>query len=66
MAMQGGYLNKAATIIFLAYNGVVGLPITAVLLFWAVTDSETMGAYTNGRKLNLITSALIFLAIYSA
>jgi len=53
-------------ILFPAYNGVVGLPITAVLLFWAVNDSDMMGAYTNGWKLNVINSTLILLAIYSA
>ena len=53
-------------ILFPAYNGVVGLPITAVLLFWAVNDSDMMGAYTNGWKLNVVNSALILLAIYSA
>ncbi|MFC7199353.1 NRAMP family divalent metal transporter [Halospeciosus flavus] len=53
-------------ILFPAYNGVVGLPITALLLFWAVNDDEVMGEYTNGWKLNLVNSALILLAIYSA
>jgi Mn2+/Fe2+ NRAMP family transporter len=53
-------------ILFPAYNGVVGLPITAVLLFWAVNDSETMGERTNGWKLNAVNSALILLAVYSA
>ncbi|GAA0309240.1 hypothetical protein GCM10009066_23470 [Halarchaeum salinum] len=53
-------------ILFPAYNGVVGLPITAVLLFWAVNDGDIMGEYTNGWKLNVVNSALILLAIYSA
>ncbi len=53
-------------ILFPAYNGVVGLPITALLLFWAVNDSDVMGQYTNGWKLNAINSALILLAVYSA
>ncbi|WP_232688831.1 NRAMP family divalent metal transporter [Halobacterium zhouii] len=53
-------------ILFPAYNGVVGLPITALLLFWAVNDSDVMGEYTNGWKLNLLNSALILLAVYSA
>ena len=53
-------------ILFPAYNGVVGLPITAALLFWAVNDSGVMGDHTNGWKLNLLNSALILLAVYSA
>ncbi|SDF83684.1 Nramp family divalent metal transporter [Halorientalis regularis] len=53
-------------ILFPAYNGVVGLPVTAVLLFWAVNDTDVMGEYTNGWKLNAVNSALILLAVYSA
>jgi len=53
-------------VLFPAYNGVVGLPITALLLFWAVNDSETMGKYTNDWKLNVVNSLLILLAVYSA
>jgi Mn2+/Fe2+ NRAMP family transporter len=53
-------------ILFPAYNGVVGLPITAVLLFWAVNDAETMGVHTNSWKLNALNSVLILLAVYSA
>lgn len=53
-------------ILFPAYNGVVGLPTTALLLFWAVNDSDVMGEYTNGWKLNILNSALILLAVYSA
>ncbi|MFC4356415.1 NRAMP family divalent metal transporter [Halobium salinum] len=53
-------------ILFPAYNGVVGLPITAALLLWAVNDSETMGEYTNGWKLNVLNSALVVLALYLA
>ncbi len=53
-------------VLFPAYNGVVGLPVTALLLFWAVNDSETMGDRTNGWKLNVVNSLLILLAVYSA
>ena len=53
-------------ILFPAYNGVIGLPITAALLFWAVNDSDVMGEHTNGWKLNVLNSALILLAVYSA
>ena len=53
-------------ILFPAYNGVVGLPITALLLFWAVNDRSAMGDRTNNWKLNVLNSALILLAVYSA
>ena len=53
-------------ILFPAYNGVVGLPVTAALLFWAVNDADVMGERTNGWKLNALNSALILLAVYSA
>ncbi|GAD53793.1 hypothetical protein MBEHAL_2553 [Halarchaeum acidiphilum MH1-52-1] len=53
-------------ILFPAYNGVVGLPITALLLFWAVNDGDVMDTYTNDWKLNVLNSALILLAVYSA
>lgn len=53
-------------ILFPAYNGVVGLPITAALLLWAVNDSETMGKYKNGWKLNVANSLLVILAVYLA
>ena len=52
-------------LLFPAYNGVVGLPVTAILLFWAVNDSDVMGEHTNGWKLNALNSALILLAVYS-
>ncbi|WP_440007142.1 NRAMP family divalent metal transporter [Halomicrococcus sp. SG-WS-1] len=53
-------------LLFPAYNGVVGLPITILLLFWAVNDDDVMGGHTNGWKLNALNSALILLAVYSA
>ncbi|EJN61456.1 Nramp family divalent metal transporter [Halogranum rubrum] len=53
-------------ILFPAYNGVVGLPITAVLLLWAVNDSETMDGHANGWKLNVVNSLLVLLSIYLA
>ncbi len=53
-------------ILFPAYNGVVGLPVTAVLLFWAVNDEGVMGERTNGWRRNALDSALILVAVYSA
>jgi manganese transport protein len=53
-------------ILFPAYNGVVGLPITAILLLWAVNDRETMGEHKNGWKINVANSLLVLLAVYLA
>lgn len=49
-------------ITFPAYSGIVSLPITALLLFWAVNDEETMGEHTNGRLTNAINVVLVVLA----
>src|SRR5699024_5605524 len=38
-------------LLFPAYNAIVGLPITAVFLFWAVNDADVMGEYRNSRLL---------------
>ena len=53
-------------ILFPAYNAIVGLPITAALLFWAVNDEETMGEHRNTRSLSAINAALVVLAVVSA
>ncbi|WP_254535185.1 NRAMP family divalent metal transporter [Halomarina litorea] len=53
-------------ILFPAYNGVVGLPITAALLFWAVNDRDTMGEHRNGRWLNAANVLLVVLSVYLA
>jgi Mn2+/Fe2+ NRAMP family transporter len=53
-------------LLFPAYNGVVGLPITAALLLWAVNDRQTMGEHTNGWALNVMNSVLVLLALYLA
>ncbi len=52
--------------LFPAYNGVLGLPITAAMLFWAVNDRQVMGTRTNGWKLNLANSTLVIFSIYIA
>ncbi|WP_129112613.1 Nramp family divalent metal transporter [Halegenticoccus tardaugens] len=51
-------------ILFPAYNGIVGLPITALLLFWAVNDRKTMGEHRNGLALAAVNFALVALALY--
>lgn len=53
-------------ILFPAYNGIVGLPITAALLFWAVNDSEIMGERTNTRRLNVANVLLVVLSVILA
>ncbi len=53
-------------ILFPMYNGIFGLPVAVVLLFWAVNDRETMGEYRNSRKLNVINALLVLLAIVLA
>ncbi|GAA0458153.1 Nramp family divalent metal transporter [Halococcus dombrowskii] len=53
-------------LLFPAYNAIVGLPITAVFLFWAVNDSDIMGEHRNSRLLSVVNAALVLLAIVSA
>src|SRR5690625_7945483 len=48
--------------LFPVFNGVFGLPITAILLFWAVNDKKIMGSHTNSWKLNF---ANIYLVLFS-
>lgn len=50
-------------VLFPAWNGVFGLPISAALLFWAVNDEETMGEHGNDWVLNLANVGLVVLAI---
>jgi Mn2+/Fe2+ NRAMP family transporter len=52
--------------LFPAYNGVFGLPVTAVLLFWAVNDKNLMGSQTNNWQLNLANVVLVLFSIYIA
>ena len=53
-------------ILFPAYNGAVGLPIAALLLFWAVNSKSEMGEHRNGWKMNLLNSLLVILSLYAA
>lgn len=52
--------------LFPAYNGVFGLPVTAILLFWAVNDKNLMGSHTNNWRLNLVNVILVIFSIYIA
>ena len=53
-------------VLFAAYSGIVSLPITALLLFWAVNDEEIMGEHTNGPVLNAFNVILVVLAFVLA
>ena len=53
-------------ILFPAYNGVVGLPIAAILLFWAVNSKDEIGVHRNGWKMNVVNSLLVVLSLYAA
>jgi Mn2+/Fe2+ NRAMP family transporter len=48
--------------LFPAYSGIVSLPITAVLLFWALNDEEVTGDRVNDLKLNALDFLLVVLA----
>lgn len=50
-------------VLFAAYSGIVSLPITAILLFWAVNDDAVMGEHTNGLRLNALNVVLVVLAV---
>ncbi len=62
----GGLSVLDMIVLFPAWNGVFGLPISAVLLFWAVNDSETMGDHQNDRWINVANVTLVVLAIVLA
>jgi manganese transport protein len=53
-------------ILFPTYNGIFGLPLAALLLFWAVNDEETMGEYRNTTLLNVVNAFLVLLAFVLA
>jgi Mn2+/Fe2+ NRAMP family transporter len=52
--------------LFPAYNGVVGLPVTATFLFWAVNDNKLMGTHANSWKLNVANISLVIFSLYIA
>lgn len=53
-------------VLFAAYSGIVSLPITTVLLLWAVNDDDIMGEHTNGPVLNVLNATLVVLAFVLA
>lgn len=53
-------------VLFPAYSGIVSLPITAVLLFWAINSEAVMGEHTNGFVLNVVNVVLVVLAFVLA
>jgi len=52
--------------LFPAYNGVFGLPVTAIFLFWAVNDNNMMGRNTNSWHLNVVNIMLVLFSLYIA
>ncbi|WP_263788877.1 NRAMP family divalent metal transporter [Salinibacter grassmerensis] len=61
--LLGGLSVLDMIVLFPAWNGVFGLPVSAALLFWAVNDREAMGERRNGRWLNGANVALVLLAV---
>ncbi|APX98477.1 NRAMP family divalent metal transporter [Natronorubrum daqingense] len=53
-------------ILFPTYNGIFGLPLAALLLYWAVNDRETMGQHRNTTALNVVNAFLVLLAFILA
>lgn len=53
-------------VLFPAYSGIVSLPVTAVLLFWAINSEAVMGEHTNGVVLNVVNAVLVILAFVLA
>lgn len=53
-------------ILFPTFNGIFGLPLTVVLLLWAVNDRETMGEERNRLALNLIGAVLVVVSLVLA
>ena len=49
-------------VLFAGYSGIVSLPITAALLFWAINDRTVMGDHTNGTLLNAFNVLLVLLS----
>jgi Mn2+/Fe2+ NRAMP family transporter len=61
--LLGGLSVLDMVVLFPAWNGVFGLPVSAALLFWAVNDSGTMGTHRNSGWLNAANIVLVMLAI---
>lgn len=59
----GGLSVLDMVVLFPAWNGVFGLPISAALLFWAVNDPKTMRGHENSLWLNVANVTLVMLAI---
>ena len=50
-------------ILFPTFNGIFGLPLTVILLLWAVNDRETMGEARNTLWLNIAGGVLVALSL---
>lgn len=53
-------------LLFPAYNGIVGLPVTVAFLFWALNDEATMGEHTNSLAVTAVNLVLVVLAFFLA
>lgn len=62
----GGLSVLDMIVLFPAWNGVFGLPVSAVLLYWAVNDEKTMSDHENGWQLNAANVVLVVLAVVLA
>ena len=49
-------------ILFPTFNGIFGLPLTVLLLVWAVNDREIMGDERNGPWMNIVAGILLILS----
>lgn len=50
-------------ILFPTFNGIFGLPLTIILLLWAVNDRGTMGEHRNRLWLNIAGGILVALSV---
>jgi len=61
--LVGGLSVLDMVVLFPAWNGVFGLPVSAVLLFWAVNDADMMEGHENDARLNAANVVLVVLAV---
>lgn len=61
--LVGGLSVLDMVVLFPAWNGVFGLPASAVLLFWAVNDADMMEGHENDARLNAANVVLVVLAV---
>ena len=62
----GGLSVLDMIVLFPGYNGIIGLPITALALFWAVNDEHIMGEHRNSYALSALNLVLVIIAFVLA